>query len=360
MSESGGVLDVLIIGGGPAGLSVGKALSRRGISLLILERDKVGWTWQRVPCDMQVLSPWWTNSLDVKSAFGCNPFSRVAASRFKAHLSDFAAGLGLIEGAEVSSVERHGDKWSIGTRNHGVWFARNVVCATGYYSSPYIPYGSFSSDGSVPHVHASAVENYDEFAARLRGKRVMVVGKRVTAGQLIVELCHREVEIVLSATSPIEFHRSGVLGEVLDQLYFFYEAVKIRARPNLRGDSFAKMNGGEAQRLIDSGVVRVVPRIVAVSGGRAGLEGGGKEVVDAVVFATGYRPTLDYLDGLVEMSPVSGLPDTLDFEVQGAPGLFLIGFDNLVNFRSRYLRGIRSDAKKLAGILTARLGRSIR
>lgn len=356
------MFDVLIIGGGPAGLSVGRALFRRGIDVRVLERDRVGATWQRVPSNMQVLSPWWTNSLDIKSVFRCNPFSRVPASCFKAHLSEYAAaaGLGVVEGVHVCSVKKSGDAWSVITRSHGVWLAKNVVCATGYYSSPFIPSESFSSDGTVPHMHASEVENYDEFAGRLSGKRVLVVGKRVTAGQLIVELCHRRVETILSATPPILFHRSGVWGGLLDQLYFFYEVVKIRVQPELKADSFPQMNGGEAQRLIDSGVVRVVPRALSVSGGRVSLEGGGEEVVDVVVFATGYRPCLDCLDGVVEMSPLSGLPSTMGFEVQGAPGLFLIGFDNLVNFRSRYLRGIRSDAKKLAEIVIDRLAQPIR
>jgi hypothetical protein len=49
------------------------------------------------------------------------------------------------------------------------------------------------------------------------------------------------------------------------------------------------------------------------------------------------------------------LPAIQDFELTEASGLFLLGFDNLYNFRSRYLRGIRSDAAKLASILEDRL-----
>lgn len=34
------------------------------------------------------------------------------------------------------------------------------------------------------------------------------------------------------------------------------------------------------------------------------------------------------------------------------PGVFLLGFDNLYDHRSRYLRGIRRDARRLARRLT--------
>src|SRR5580765_7496292 len=41
--------DVLILGAGPAGLSVGFELQQRGVSFLILEKGCVGDSWKRMP-----------------------------------------------------------------------------------------------------------------------------------------------------------------------------------------------------------------------------------------------------------------------------------------------------------------------
>jgi hypothetical protein len=350
--------EVLVIGAGPAGLALGSAIKRRGIAVTILERDRVGSTWHRVPRDLRVLSPWWTNILDFGDLFRCNPFGLVPAERLRDHLVDFArkAELDVREGEEVTALSRRERLWQVTTRSGNVWLAKQVVCASGYFSSPWIPAAPFVSDGSIPCLHASTIEDYDAFAEEVKGRTVLLVGKRVTAGQLMVELCRRDVDVVLSARTPLEFRRSGWRGAALDQLYFFYETVRIRLQPQLRANSYPVMDGGDTERLIASGRVTVLPRLVAVSDRRLVLEDGSHAVADLVIFATGYRPALNYLAGLCEIDPDVGLPKMRDFELAGADGIFLVGFDNLRNFRSRYLRGIRSDAKRLSRIIAGRLG----
>ncbi|HUR46161.1 MAG TPA: hypothetical protein VMZ27_09830, partial [Candidatus Saccharimonadales bacterium] len=51
----------------------------------------------------------------------------------------------------------------------------------------------------------------------------------------------------------------------------------------------------------------------------------------------------------------TGLPAIRQMESCSAPGLFFLGLDGLRNFQSRFIRGIRSDAPALAGLLQERL-----
>jgi hypothetical protein len=356
MSESN-FCDVLIIGAGPSGLAVGRALSLLGIAVQLLERDQAGSTWHHVPDDLRVLSPWWTNVLDLRDVLRCNPFTRVAAWEFRRYLLDFAAkaALAVHEGKEVCMLKRHDGEWCAFTHDGSVWRAKHVICATGYFSTPWIPGVPFVSDETIPSLHASRIENYDEFFRQLSGRRILLVGKRVTAGQLMVEMCRRDLNVMLSATSPVEFRRSGSIGELLDQIYFFYEAARILLQPSLHANSYPVMDGGETERLIASGRVQIVPRPVAIANKQVIFEDGGCASPDLVIFATGYRPTLGYLEGVCNVDPTTGLPATCNFELIDAPGIFVLGFDNLRNFRSRYLRGIRSDAKVLANIIANRL-----
>lgn len=347
--------DVLIIGAGPAGLTLGRELARRGIRIGVLERDVIGSTWRRVPEDMQVISPWWTNVLQSSMLFRHNPLTRVPARAFRDHLLAFAASarLPVQEGVDIVSLRNTGDGWTAIGRDRKTWSARRIVCATGYFSAPASPAAPFQSDGSIPTIHAAAIRDYGTFAREAAGRRLLLVGKRVTAGQLLVELHGRGCEITLSAQTPVEFRRSGIVSAIRDQLYFLYEAARMRVQPRLHANSYPAMDGGAAKQLLTSGRVRVVPRIAAIEAGQARLEDGSFIETDMVVFATGYRPSLPYLHGVCKLDDTTGLPCTEDFRVVGQNGLYLIGFDNLHNFRSRYLRGIRADARLLARIIAA-------
>src|SRR5438045_8533477 len=56
--------DVLILGAGPAGLSVGFELKQRGLPFLILERGSaVGHSWKRMPTHLKLVRRWKPNRL---------------------------------------------------------------------------------------------------------------------------------------------------------------------------------------------------------------------------------------------------------------------------------------------------------
>jgi len=354
--DRNGVSDVIVIGAGPAGLSLAHQLSLRGLSVSILEREKIASTWRKVPTDLTVLSPWWTNVLELRHVFRVNPLRRVKAKRYRDYLLNYATEKGLVvhEGIEIVDIRRRGGVWSVMDASCGEWLGQSVVCATGYFSRPNRPAVRMVSDNSVPAVHASEIEDYDRFTRETRGYRILLVGKRVTAGQMMIELVNRGFEVAISADSPIQFRRSGLLAWLYEQLYFFYEALRLRLQPRLVANSYPAMQGGNTERWLAAGRVRVVGKLVRVLSDAVELDTGERIRVDSIIFATGYRPSLNFLQGICTLRETDGLPKLDGFEVRGAKGVYLLGFDNLRNFRSRYLRGIRSDAKVLADIIGAR------
>jgi hypothetical protein len=88
--------------------------------------------------------------------------------------------------------------------------------------------------------------------------------------------------------------------------------------------------------------VTLYPNVRRIRGKTVLFENGASAMFDAVIFATGYHPELRHLHGL--LSPTTSLSYATAFDME-KQHIFLVGLDNLYNYRSRYIRGMRSDAK---------------
>lgn len=82
---------------------------------------------------------------------------------------------------------------------------------------------------------------------------------------------------------------------------------------------------------------------------------GTREQVDTVLFATGYRPHLDYLSPLGALDDV-GLPLHSGGISATHPGLVYLGLEFQRSFSSNTLRGVRRDADHIIPALAAHVG----
>lgn len=348
---------IAIIGGGPAGIALAAALDALGVGYDLFEEREIGATWRAAPPDLRVLSPWWTNVLRWRDALRGNPFRKPPAGDYLAHLLAIAKTLrGRVrERTRVSAIEpsANGD-WELSTEQGERSNYAAVVLATGYFFAPASPQPHIVGDGSVPMIHAARISDYSQLEALRAGDApVVVVGRRVTAGQLMLELNARGIPCALSLRSAIEYRRHGTIAALRETAYFFWEELQARLRPGLKRSSYPVMDGGATRALVESGEVPIWPRIERIDRGELVLEDGRRAKAAAVVLATGYRAVLDLWPSRAQPDEY-GVPAHRDFESAAHPGLYLLGFDNLYDHRSRYLRGIRSDAKRLARLLSQR------
>ncbi len=342
---------IAIIGGGPAGIALGMELDKRSLPYELFEAQQLASTWRSVPAGLRVLSPWWTNVLQFRHALAGNPFRKASADVYLAHLEEIASMLkGRVRtNCRVEALRSmESGLWTLHTTHGEVGPYSAVVMATGYFSTPRAADPSITSDGSLPVLHAAQIVDYGMLESLRDGDLpVVVVGRRVTAGQLLLELNERGIPAALSIRSPMEYRRSGIVGSIREMIYFFWEELQARLTPGLRRSSFPVMEGGRTAALVTSGVVPVFPMIQTVKGGAVLLEDGREIQVAALVLATGYRPGLDLLP--VDLpKDAYGIPCSRGFQLSAMPGVYLLGFDNLYDHRSRYLRGIRLDAARLA------------
>ncbi|WP_083491349.1 NAD(P)-binding domain-containing protein [Stenotrophomonas terrae] len=350
---------IAIIGGGPAGIALGLELDKRSIAYDLFEARQLASTWRSVPSGLHVLSPWWTNVLQFRHALAGNPLRKPRAEVYLAHLDAMARRLKgqLFTDCRVDGLRPDGSgRWVLDTAQGRRGPYSTVVLATGYFSTPRPADPLINTDGSLPMVHAAEVTDYAALEAMRDGDLpVVVVGRRVTAGQLLLELEARDIPVALSTRSAMEYRRHGVWASIRETAYFFWEELQARLIPNLRRPSYPVMEGGPTESLVASGKVAVLPRIRSIVEGALLLDDGRKVRAAAVILATGYHPGLGLLPDSLDMDEY-GIPSSQDFQISAMPGVHLLGFDNVYDHRSRYLRGIRADAGRLADLLVVKRG----
>jgi len=350
---------IAIIGGGPAGIALGLELDKRSVPYDLFEARQLASTWRSVPSGLHVLSPWWTNVLELQHALTGNPFRKPRAEVYLAHLDAMASRLKgqIFTNCRVEGIRPDASgHWILDAAGGSRGPYSTVVMATGYFSTPRPADPLINSDGSVPMVHAAQITDYSALEAMRNGDLpVVVVGRRVTAGQLLLELEERDIPTALSIRSAMEYRRYGMWASIREAAYFFWEELQARLRPNLRRPSYPVMEGGRTEALVASGKVAIFPSIRSIEDRALLLEDGRKIGAAAVILATGYHPGLELLPAGLAKDEY-GIPSSRDFQISAMPGVHLLGFDNVYDHRSRYLRGIRADANRLAKLLMLNRG----
>jgi putative flavoprotein involved in K+ transport len=344
---------IVVIGAGPAGLAVGHHLRIAGLRFVILEKgSQAGHSWAGMPTGLSLLSPWRANALPGTRVPWKERNRLASRQEFLGYLDRYARerDLPIDYGVEVESVVRADDGFVLRTSS-GERRCRVLVNATGYFHNPYVPPFPGAGTTSILQVHSAAYKDPAHLATLSSRpvRKVLVVGKRITAGQVAVELHDAAVETAVSSRGPIEFARPPWLLEIAFNFYYPLEDLVCAVWPRFLEDSRPPMEAGRSKELIESGRIGTRPDIAELTAEAVVFVDGTREAFDAIVYATGFRPALGHLGGLLPDRE----PRTTRFEVDGVRNLFLIGLDQQPTSRSRYLRGIREDAQRLVARLVS-------
>ncbi|MFG0255984.1 MAG: NAD(P)/FAD-dependent oxidoreductase [Rhodopirellula sp. JB053] len=174
------IFDVVIVGGGAAGVGVSVALKHAGIeNFVVLERRKVGDSFASWPAETRFITPSFpTNSigmLDLNSiAVGVSPaFSleveHPTGEEYASHLRGVAQyfELPVREQTDVRRVTKAGDHFRVDTAE-GTLQAKHVIWAAGEFHYPRLN----GFQGSELCRHTATVGSYEE----LEGEEFIVIG----------------------------------------------------------------------------------------------------------------------------------------------------------------------------------------
>lgn len=336
-------LDVIVIGGGQAGLASGYYLQKKGLSFLILEgSNHATGSWPHYYDSLKLFSPAQLSSLPGMKMPGKKRRYPIRVEVIR-YLQDYAKkfDLPIRTNQRVTRVERNGNHFFIQTETGHVYQTKALINATGSFHNPYTPEikGRESFLGEV--LHSSVYRNPDPYT----GKRVVVVGRGNSAIQIAVELADH-CKTSLAVLQPVQFVKQKVWG--LD-LHYWIRAIGIDTFPFWRFGKQAPVSSavvdlGDYKTKLKAGMPDQRDMFTSFSPEGIIWPDGTHEVVDTVIFATGYRPELSFLEPIGALN-AEGRPLQLGGVSLQVPGLYFVGLEGQRSFASATLRGVGPDAK---------------
>ena len=189
-------VEVVIVGGGQAGIAVSEHLGTAGVAHVILERGRIAEKWRSGRWDSLVANgPAWHDRFPGLE-FDTPPDAFVpkeqVADYFEAYAKKIAAPVRC--GVEVTLVRKNDGRpgFTVET-SEGNLDARFVVAATGPFQRPVIP-PVIPGTASVEQIHSAAYRN----PGQLPAGNVLVVGAGSSGVQIAAELQESGRRVYLS------------------------------------------------------------------------------------------------------------------------------------------------------------------
>lgn len=337
--------DIVVIGGGQMGLSLGYYLRRAGADFLILDAEAgPGGAWRHGWDSLRLFSPagysslpGWLMPTPAHEGYPTRDDVLDYLSRYEARY-DFP----INRPVRVTAIERADDRLKIMT-DKGQFTARTVVSATGTWAHPYIPEIEGRDLFKGVQVHSSHYLRPEEYS----GQTVLVVGGGNSGAQIVAELAP------MARTLWVTNHDPLFLPDEVDGRVLFERAVaRMKAGPSETavggiGDIVMVPPVREARARGDLGSVRPFERITA---GGVVWPDGSEMAVDSIIWSTGFRPALDHLKslGVVESDGRVLVDGQRSLE---EPHLWLAGYGDWCGPGSATLMGAARTARDLATLV---------
>lgn len=337
--------DVVVIGGGQAGLALGYFLRRSGLSFVILDAEPgAGGAWRHTWPSLRLFSPAQWSSLPgwpMPSTGDAYPSRDEVIAYLAAYEARYA--LPVHRSASVSEVRAEADGLLVHTAG-GSWKARAVVSATGTWSAPHIPAYPGQTMFGGQQLHSARYAGPEAFA----GMRVLVVGGGNSGAQILAEVSMVADTTWVTPRGPI-FLPDEVDGRVL------FERATARWQAQEGTGPQGPPPGGLGDIVMippvraarERGVLHAVRPFSRFTATGVVWPGGAEEAIDAVIWCTGFGPALGHLTPLDVLTPegkvaVSGTRSLLE------PRLWLVGYGEWTGFASATLVGVMRGARQTA------------
>jgi putative flavoprotein involved in K+ transport len=353
--------DVVVIGGGQAGLSVGYHLARRGVPFVILDAsERIGDAWRSRWDSLRLFTPARFSGLD-GMAFPSHPDTFPTKDAMADYLAAYARrfDLPVRSGVRVDRLSRRRDGRFLVEAGARRFVAQQVVVAMASYQRPRQPAFAGDLHPQIRQLHSAAYRS----PSQLGPGDVLLVGAGNSGAEIAMELARdRRVFMAGRDVGHVPFRIEGLLGRlILVRIVLrllFHRVLTLRTPMGRKMRPKALREGGPLVRtkprdLRAAGVQRV-PRMVGVRDGLPELADGGVLEVSNVIWCTGFHPAFTWID--LPILDETGSPRHQAGEVKEVPGLYFVGLEFLYSMSSAMIHGVGRDAERIAGKIGANLG----
>jgi putative flavoprotein involved in K+ transport len=353
-------VQVVVIGAGQAGLSVGYHLAQRGIPFVILEaRERVGDSWRERWDSLRLFTTGRLDSLDGMPFPGPGhrfPTKDEMAAYLEAYAERFR--LPVRTGVRVTGLTRRGDSYLVSAGDLR-FEAEHIVVAMASYQEPRVP--AFAGE-LAPEIRQLHSREYRR-PGQLQPGGVLVVGAGNSGAEIALEAVRTGHETWLSGrdTGKVPFRIDTVLSRyVLQPLLLrviFHRLLTVdtpmgrKARPKIISAG-GPLIRTKPKDLLAAGVRRV-PRTAGIKDGRPVLEDGTVLDVTNVVWCTGFHPGFSWID--LPVLDAHGEPKHERGLLPQEPGLSFVGLHFLYSMSSTMIPGVGRDAERIAEAVEQRL-----
>jgi putative flavoprotein involved in K+ transport len=400
-------VEVVIVGGGQAGLAVSRELTQAGVAHVVLERGRVAQSWRERWDSFCLVTPSWNVRLPGHPYDGQDSDGFMARDEVVSYLERYAAGFQapVSEGVEVTALRAGPGGGFVLETPDGEIAARTVVLGTGAYQRPWRPAVAATLPADLLQID---VPDY-RHPAGLPAGPVLVVGSGQSGCQIAEELNEAGREVFLACgRAPWLPRRIGDRDIVWwgVESGFFDAPLSSLPNPAARLAANVQHSGNRGGRDLNYRTLRAIGvtllgHFTGAVGGRAHFAPDLRETVTwgdqrhaqfmdvvrklaaerglprpriaepqplrgeapeqlqlggfgAVIFATGFRPDYQSWVHFPDAFDELGFPITHDGASSVVVGLYFIGVHFMRTRKSALFTGVCEDAPLVARQITAR------
>jgi putative flavoprotein involved in K+ transport len=277
--------EVVVIGGGQAGLAMSAVLRQHGREHVVLERRRIGERWRSERWDsLRFQFPNWTLRLPEYVYAGDDPDGFAHYREILGMIEGYAARIRapVREHSEVVGLAEDGDGGFVVSLSDGSLLARRVVVATGPFQRPLVPSMAREVSPSVLQTDPTRYRG----PGQLPEGAVLVVGSGASGCQIADELHSAGRRVFLSVSR----HRRAPRRFRGKDIYYWMEKLgrftqTIDTFPGRQWPPSTVVTGVAGGydvnvRQMAADGVTVVGRVLGISGGTAGIKANANQVLD--------------------------------------------------------------------------------
>jgi len=353
-------LDVIVIGAGQAGLSVGYYLARRGLRFVILDGcERIGDQWRKRWDSLRLFTPARFDGL-VGMPFPAPPDEFPTKDQMADYLAAYAAhfALPVRSAVQVDRLSRRNGRYVVSAGALELE-AEHVVVAMATFQRPRVPTFARELDAKIVQLHSHAYRN----PAQLTPGPVLIAGAGNSGAEIALELSRSHaIRMAGRDTGEIPFQIDSFLGRLflgpLVLRFLFHRVLTVKTPLGRKLRAKILHVGGplirtKSRHLAAAGVERVA-RVVGVRGGLPLLEDGRTLDVANVVWCTGFDPGFSWID--LPVLDEHGEPRHTSGVAENEPGLYFVGLHFLHAASSTMIHGVGRDAERIAATIAQRVG----